>query len=257
MLLCPIPKRCLDLFPVLRLDKLAQVELVLRGAAVGLHAAVGSFVVGFVFLLALSRNGEAPVRAAAIAFSWYSFLSALPFGVAQAAGIVTAEASGKKNSSLLEKAVTTGDRICFHLAFTIAIGLFIAGSLFWWLIDPVTGSSLGMALFGISLHAFIDGNVQARVWSLRALGRQSGILIANLVAGLLYAGSLFFITGTGASWFLLFGYDLVLYLLLGWIRAQSIPVQPSRGGMNKRGTGASRLVSADSGRAAFDSTSDQ
>jgi Na+-driven multidrug efflux pump len=253
----PIPKAWLGFSPVVRHDKVIQYELLSQGAVVGLHAAVGSLVVGIVFFLALSRNGEAPLSAAAIAFSWYSTLSALPVAVAQAAGIETAEALGQKDSPLLRMAVNTGDRICSHLALTLALGFWIAGSVFWWLIDPVTGSALGMALLGISLHAYVDVRIQAQVWSLRALGRQNGTLVATLVAGLLYAGSLLLIAETCASWFLLLGYDLLLYVLLRRILARSVPVQPSHGGMNKWGTSVSRLVSPDSGRAAFDSARDQ
>ncbi len=231
--LSPIPKVWFGLSPVVRRDKMVQAELLLRGAVVGFHAAIGSLVVGIVFFLALSRNGAAPLAAAAIAFSWYSVLSALPVGVAQATGIVTAEALGQKGWLLVQKAVKGGDRVCFHLAYTIAIGFLVAGFIFSWVIEPIPGSCLGIALFGISLHASIDGSIQAQVWSLRALGRQNAILIATLTAALLYGTSLFAVSETCASWLCLFWYDLLLYLLLQRILRRSFTTDPSLRGMKR------------------------
>jgi Na+-driven multidrug efflux pump len=231
-LLSPVPKSRPLLSPVVRRDKVVQLELLLRGAAVGLHAAVGSLVVGFIFFLALARNGEPPLAAAALAFSWYSFLSALPVGVAQATGIVAAEALGQTDSSLVRKAVKAGDRICHHLTVALALGFWVTGFVLWWGIEPASSSALAIAFLGISLHASMDGSIQAQAWSLRALGRQNGILVATLVAALLYGASLFVISEICTSWFLLFGYDFLLFFLLRRILTQLLPVNPRTRGMS-------------------------
>jgi Na+-driven multidrug efflux pump len=229
--LSPVPKSWPLRSPVVRRDKAVHLELLLRGTAVGLHAAVGSFVVGIVFFIALARSGEAALAAAALAFSWYSLLSAVPVGVAQGAGILTAEALGQKDSTLVRLASKTGERICGDLGAAICIGFLVAASVYWWLLAPVPGSCLAVALMGISVHASIDGKLQAQVWSLRALGRQRGILLATLVAALLYGATLVLVTETYVSWLLLAGYDFILSLLLLRILAQSLPAEPRRRGM--------------------------
>jgi hypothetical protein len=143
---------------------------------------------------------------------------------------VTAEALGQTDPSLVGKAVKTGDRLCHRLTSVIAVPLNVTSIVFW-IVKSDPNSPLGIAFLGISLHACIDGQLQGTVWSLRALGRQNAILAATLVAAVLYGASLFIISGTWASWYLLFGYDLLLFLLLRRILRPFVPTEPLTRGM--------------------------
>jgi Na+-driven multidrug efflux pump len=227
----PVPGR-FGLVPLVRLDQRVVREIVCGGLVIGLHALVGSLCVGCVFFLALSRNGADQLSAAAVAFGWYALFAAIPLGLAQATGIVTAEAVGQDDRKALHRVSQVGPRLCTVASAVIAVGFLAAG---WTLLHRGGNgpqSALATAVLGVCAHAAFDGTTQCGAWSLRALGRQNDVLIATITTGLLYVIALGLFTDVNSRWVTLGCHGTVLAVVLQRKRTRSLPgsVVPARGG---------------------------
>jgi Na+-driven multidrug efflux pump len=225
--LLPFPKWC-GLFPVVWPTRATIRELVTRGAVIGIQGVIGNLFVGVLFFLALAQSSEQGlVAAAAMAFAWSSLFAAIPLAIGQATGILTAEALGRGEVSLVHDIVKHGDRVCFPVSFLIGTGLHFAGSVMLG-VSWFTGHAtyLAGAFFGVSLHTAFDGTIQTHIWSLRALTRQNQILAATVATGAAYAVLLFLYPGPNACWCMLGAYDIVLWLILQRVLARSLPALP-------------------------------
>jgi hypothetical protein len=221
------PKR-FGFIPRLRFDRAAVREIVSRGAVIGIHALVGSaFMAGF--FLAVSRNGPDELAATAVAFGWYALVASFPLGLAQATGIVTAEAAGADDPPALRFANRRGDCLCYLASSVVAVGFFAVGHVLMPPRSEGTESLLANAVFGVCCFAAFDGTTQCRVWSLRALGRQNQVLIVTLALGVLYTVSLCLFTSTGSCWTALAFYGVGLAFTLERILVRTLPARSPAG----------------------------